>query len=265
MLKDSLEETQQVKKSSLTFAPEAGTQRLRDVINKGVTEQDLVEKVTDAFQGGWSSVKLYFMIGLPTETYEDLDGIGHLAQVVNRAYFTVPKEKRARGLRVTCSASSFVPKPFTPFQWEPQDTQQQIKDKQAYLREVLRRIKGVNFNWHEPELSYLEACFSRGDRRLGKVLERAVEKGCILDGWSEQFRFDTWMEAFQECGLDPEWYAYRRREKDEILPWDFIDAGVTKAFLWREKERAERGEITPDCRKGCQGCGLRRFEGVCQG
>ena len=265
VLKDSLEETQQVKKSSLTFAPEAGTQRLRDVINKGVTEQDLVEKVTDAFQGGWSSVKLYFMIGLPTETYEDLDGIGHLAQVVNRAYFTVPKDQRARGLRVTCSASSFVPKPFTPFQWEPQDTQQQIKDKQAYLREVLRRIKGVNFNWHEPELSYLEACFSRGDRRLGKVLERAVEKGCILDGWSEQFRFDTWMDAFRECGLDPEWYAYRRRDKNEILPWDFIDAGVTKAFLWREKEKAERGEITPDCRQGCQGCGLRRFEGVCQG
>ena len=153
VLKDSLEETQQVKKSSLTFAPEAGTQHLRDVINKGVTEEDLVGKVTDAFEGGWSSVKLYFMIGLPTETLEDLDGIGHLAQVVNQAYFKVPKEKRARGLRVTCSASSFVPKPFTPFQWEPQNTQQQIKDKQAYLRDVLRRIKGVNFNWHEPEVS----------------------------------------------------------------------------------------------------------------
>ena len=264
VLKDSLEETQQVKKSSLTFAPEAGTQRLRDVINKGVTEEDLVGKVTDAFEGGWSSVKLYFMIGLPTETLEDLDGIGHLAQVVNQAYFKVPKEKRARGLRVTCSASSFVPKPFTPFQWEPQNTQQQIKDKQAYLRDVLRRIKGVNFNWHEPEVSYLEACFSRGDRRIGRVLERAVEKGCLLDGWSEQFKFDKWMEAFTDCGLDPEWYAYRRRGKDEILPWDFIDAGVTKSFLWREKERAERAEVTPDCRKGCQGCGLRRFEGVCR-
>ena len=264
VLKDSLEETQQVKKSSLTFAPEAGTQRLRDVINKGVTEEDLVGKVTDAFEGGWSSVKLYFMIGLPTETLEDLDGIGHLAQVVNQAYFKVPKEKRARGLRVTCSASSFVPKPFTPFQWEPQNTQQQIKDKQAYLRDVLRRIKGVNFNWHEPEVSYLEACFSRGDRRIGRVLERAVEKGCLLDGWSEQFKFDKWMEAFADCGLDPEWYAYRRRGKDEILPWDFIDAGVTKSFLWREKERAERAEVTPDCRKGCQGCGLRRVEGVCR-
>lgn len=264
VLKDSLEETQQVKKSSLTFAPEAGTQRLRDVINKGVTEEDLVGKVTDAFEGGWSSVKLYFMIGLPTETLEDLDGIGHLAQVVNQAYFKVPKEKRARGLRVTCSASSFVPKPFTPFQWEPQNTQQQIKDKQAYLRDVLRRIKGVNFNWHEPEVSYLEACFSRGDRRIGRVLERAVEKGCLLDGWSEQFKFDKWMEAFADCGLDPEWYAYRRRGKDEILPWDFIDAGVTKSFLWREKERAEQAEVTPDCRKGCQGCGLRRFEGVCR-
>ena len=264
VLKDSLEETQQVKKSSLTFAPEAGTQRLRDVINKGVTEEDLVGKVTDAFEGGWSSVKLYFMIGLPTETLEDLDGIGHLAQVVNQAYFKVPKEKRARGLRVTCSASSFVPKPFTPFQWEPQNTQQQIKDKQAYLRDVLRRIMGVNFNGHEPEVSYLEACFSRGDRRIGRVLERAVEKGCLLDGWSEQFKFDKWMEAFADCGLDSEWYAYRRRGKDEILPWDFIDAGVTKSFLWREKERAERAEVTPDCRKGCQGCGLRRFEGVCR-
>lgn len=263
VLKESLEETQKVHKSSLTFAPEAGTQRLRDVINKGVTEEDLMEKVNDAFRGGWSSVKLYFMIGLPTETLQDLDGIGGLARKCVSAYFAVPKEQRAKGLRVTCSASSFVPKPFTPFQWEPQDTQQQIKDKQAYLRGVLRGIKGVNFNWHEPELSYLEACFARGDRRMGQVLLKAFELGCILDGWSEQFKFDKWMEAFETCHVDPEFYAYRRREKNEILPWDFIDAGVTKQYLWHEKEKAERAETTKDCRKGCNGCGLQRYEGVC--
>ncbi|MDO4484606.1 MAG: TIGR03960 family B12-binding radical SAM protein [Clostridia bacterium] len=262
VLKESLEETQKVRKTSLTFAPEAGTQRLRDVINKGVTEADLMGKITDAFTGGWSSVKLYFMIGLPTETRQDLDGIADLARKCINAYFAVPKGQRAKGLRVTCSASSFVPKPFTPFQWEPQDTQQMIKDKQAYLREVLR-IKGVTFHWHEPELSYLEACFSRGDRRMGKVLLRAFEKGCILDGWTEQFKFDTWMESFAECGISPEFYAYRTREKDEILPWDFIDAGVTKEFLWREKQKAEKAEVTKDCRKGCNGCGIQRYKGVC--
>lgn len=263
VLKESLEETQKVHKSSLTFAPEAGTQRLRDVINKGVSEADLMEKVNDAFHGGWNSVKLYFMIGLPTETTEDLDGIGDLAQKCVSAYFAVPKNQRAKGLRVTCSASSFVPKPFTPFQWEPQDTQQQIKDKQAYLRTVLHGIKGVNFNWHEPELSYLEACFARGDRRMCDVLLKAFEKGCILDGWSEQFKFDKWMESFDECYVDPAFYAYRRRSKEEILPWDFIDAGVTKQFLWHEKEKAERAETTKDCRKGCNGCGIQRYKGVC--
>ena len=262
VLKESLEETQKVRKSGLTFAPEAGTQRLRDVINKGVTEDDLMEKVHDAFSGGWSNVKLYFMIGLPTEITEDLDGIAHLAKKCVDAYFAVPKMQRAKGLRVTCSASSFVPKPFTPFQWEPQDTQEMIKDKQAYLRGVLR-LKGVTFNWHEPELSLLEACFSRGDRRMGEVLMAAFERGCMLDGWSEHFKFDKWMEAFEACGLDPAFYAYRRREKDEILPWDFVDAGVTKEFLWREKEKADRAEVTKDCRKGCNGCGLQRYKGVC--
>lgn len=263
VLKESLEETQKTRKTSLTFAPEAGTQRLRDVINKGVTEADLMEKVNDAFQGGWSSVKLYFMMGLPTETYEDLDGIADLARKVIAAYFAVPKEKRAKGLRVTCSASVFVPKPFTPFQWEPQDTLAVVQDKQLHLRDELRQIKGVNFNYHESGLSYLEACFARGDRRMGQVLLRAFEKGCMLDGWTEYFKYDTWMEAFDECGVDPAFYAYRRREKDEILPWDFIDSGITKEFLWREKEKAERAETTRDCRKGCNGCGLQRFKGVC--
>ncbi len=262
VLKESLEETQQVKKSSLTFAPEAGTQRLRDVINKGVTEADLIEKVRDAFQGGWSSVKLYFMDGLPTETNEDLDGIADLARKVVEEYFRVPKGERAKGLRVTVSCSTFVPKPHTPFQWAAQDTIPAIQEKQAYLREILK-IKGVNFNWHEPHLSFLEACFSRGDRRLGRVLRRAYERGCRLDGWNDQFLFDEWMEAFRDCGLDPAFYANRERSREELLPWDFLDCGITKEFLWREKEKSERAETTRDCRQGCNGCGIQRFKGLC--
>ena len=252
-----------VRKSGLTFAPEAGTQRLRDVINKGVTEEDLMSKVSDAFHGGWSSVKLYFMMGLPTETTEDLDGIADLAKKVVDAYFAVPRGERAKGLRVVCSASVFVPKPFTPFQWEPQDTQEMVREKQSHLREKLH-IKGVTFNYHESDLSYLEACFARGDRRMGQVLLRAYQKGCMLDGWTELFKYDMWREAFAELGIDPAFYAYRRREKDEIMPWDVIDCGVTKEFLWREKEKAEKAQTTKDCRKCCNGCGLQRFKGVCK-
>ena len=263
ILKDALEETQKERKTSLTFAPEAGTQRLRDVINKGVTEDDLIEKVRDAFEGGWSSVKLYFMMGLPTETYEDLDGIADLADKVVKQYFAVPKAQRAKGLRVTCSASVFVPKPFTPFQWEPQDTQEIVKAKQQHVRDKFKAIKGANFNYHESDLSYLEACFARGDRKMGKVLLRAFEKGCILDGWGEHFRYEAWREAFEETGIDPAFYAFRRREKDEILPWDHIDCGVTKEFLWREKEKADKAATTKDCRQGCNGCGLQRYKGVC--
>lgn len=263
VLKDSLEATQKEKKTSLTFAPEAGTQHLRDVINKGVTEEDLMSKVSDAFHGGWSSVKLYFMMGLPTETTEDLDGIADLAKKVVDAYFAVPRGERAKGLRVVCSASVFVPKPFTPFQWEPQDTQEMVREKQSHLREKLH-IKGVTFNYHESDLSYLEACFARGDRRMGQVLLRAYQKGCMLDGWTELFKYDMWREAFAELGIDPAFYAYRRREKDEIMPWDVIDCGVTKEFLWREKEKAEKAQTTKDCRKGCNGCGLQRFKGVCK-
>jgi len=262
VLKESLEETQQVKKTSLTFAPEAGTQRMRDVINKGVTEEDLLGKVRDAFEGGWSSVKLYFMSGLPTETNEDLDGIADLARKVIAEYFNVPKTQRAKGLRVTVSVSVFVPKPFTPFQWAAQDTLEKIIQKQEHLKKVLD-IKGVTFHWHEPYVSFLEACFARGDRRLGAVLKRAYEKGCILDGWNETFRYDLWMEAFKECGLDPAFYAHRERSKEEILPWDHIDSGVTKTFLWREKEKSERAEVTKDCRRGCNGCGIQRWKGVC--
>lgn len=262
VLKESLEETQQVKKTSLTFAPEAGTQRMRDVINKGVTEKDLLEKVRDAFEGGWSSVKLYFMSGLPTETDADLDGIADLARKVIAEYFNVPKTQRAKGLRVTVSVSVFVPKPFTPFQWAAQDTVEENLRKQEHLKQVLN-IKGVTFHWHEPYVSFLEACFARGDRRMGKVLRTAYEKGCILDGWNETFRYDLWMEAFKECGLDPAFYANRERPVDETLPWDHIDCGVTKDFFRREKEKSDRAETTRDCRKGCNGCGLQRWKGVC--
>ena len=262
VLKESLEETQQVRKTSLTFAPEAGTQRMRDVINKGVTEDDLLEKVRDAFDGGWSSLKLYFMDGLPGETTEDLDGIADLARKVVGEYFTVPKQKRAKGLRVTISVSIFVPKPFTPFQWSPQDTIETIHEKTNHLKHVLN-IKGVTFNWHEPYVSFLEACFARGDRRIAKVIRKAYEKGCILDGWNETFRFDLWMEAFHECGLDPSFYANRERKKEEILPWDHIDSGISKTFLWNEYEKSRRAETTKDCRKGCNGCGLHNWKGVC--
>ena len=263
-LKATLEETQKVRKSSLTYAMEAGTQRLRDVINKGITEEDLTTSVSDAFAGGWSSVKLYFMFGLPTETYEDLDGIADLASKVVRKYFETPKHMRAKGLRVNCSASCFVPKAFTPFQWEAQDTIEEFEEKQKHLCRIMH-IKGVEFNWHEPQVSFLEAVFARGDRKTADALEAAWRLGCRFDGWTDQFKFEKWMEAFEQTGVDPKFYANRRREKDELLPWSFIDAGVTQQYLWKERERAVNGVPTPDCRKGCQGCGLKRFEGACEG
>jgi radical SAM family uncharacterized protein len=261
--KEFIQEVQKVRKTGLTFAPEAGTQRLRDVINKGVTEEDLVQTVTDAFESGWNGVKLYFMIGLPTETREDLQGIADLAKRVTDCYYRVDREKRQRGLKITVSASCFVPKPFTPFQWEPQDTMEQFREKQEFLKKTLR-LKHVNFNWHDPEVSFLEAVFARGDRRLGKVLLSAWKNGAVFDGWSEQFNLDAWMKAFEENKVKPEFYAHRKREQHEILPWDHIDTGVTKAFLWQEWQRALRGEITPDCRLDCTGCGIRRLgEGLC--
>lgn len=262
LVKQSLEETGEVKKSGLTLAPEAGTQRLRDVINKGVTEEDLKRAVTDAFQSGWSAVKLYFMIGLPTETDDDLKGIAELAKEVVSCYFAIPKQQRAPGLRVTCSASTFVPKPFTPFQWAGQDSLEEIYRKQALLREALR-IKGVNFNWHDAELSAMEACVARGDRRVGAVIYRAWQRGCKLDSWNEHFKFDQWLAAFQDEGLAPAFYACRERGYDELLPWAFIDIGVTQQYLKMENERAKAGKTTQDCRLGCTGCGLKRFEGVC--
>lgn len=262
VVKDSLAQTQKVKKTSLTFAPEAGTQRLRDVINKGVTEADLLAKLKDAFEGGWNSVKLYFMMGLPTETQEDLEGIAKLAQAAVQAYYAVPKGQRAKGLRITCSASVFVPKPFTPFQWCAQDTLDTVRQKQQELRRLLR-INGVTFHWHDSSVSRLEACFAAGDRKLADVLYRAWELGCLLDGWNDQFRYDLWMQAFADCGVDPDFYAHRPRGLDELLPWDFIDVGVTKRYLRLEYERALKGQITRDCRLGCNGCGIERIKGLC--
>ncbi|MCL6610516.1 MAG: TIGR03960 family B12-binding radical SAM protein [Peptococcaceae bacterium] len=251
---DLAREVQRVRRSSLTFAPEAGTQRLRDVINKGVTEKDLVEAVSAAFGAGWQAVKLYFMIGLPAETREDLDGIAGLARLV------LKKGEEAgvgRGrLRVTVSVSSFVPKSHTPFQWEPMNTLEEIRDKQKYLKGLLKD-KRVSFKWHDPEVSFLEGVLSRGDRRLSAALERAWRLGSRFDGWSECFDFKTWQKAFEETGTDPGWYAHRRYSHEDVLPWDHIDAGLSKAFLVREHRRAMSALPTPDCRGGkCPACGV---------
>ncbi len=262
LVKQSLEETREVRKSGLTLAPEAGTQRLRDVINKGVTEEDILRSVTDAFESGWNNVKLYFMMGLPTETDEDLLGIAQTAKKIVDCYYSVPKEKRAPGLKVTVSTATFVPKPFTPFQWAAQDGLDEVRRKQALLRDALR-IKGVTFNWHEPELSQLEACVARGDRRMGDVIEAAWKRGCRLDGWREHFKYEEWMNAFADCGIDPAFYSARERTSDEVLPWTIIDSGVTQQYLWLERQRAVSGQTTPDCRDGCEGCGLTRFAGAC--
>lgn len=265
VLKDTLKETQRVKKTSLTLAPEAGTQRLRDVINKGVTEENLMNTVRDAFEQGWSSVKLYFMLGLPTETDEDVDGIADLARKVTQVYFSLPKGQRAPGLRVTVSASVFVPKPFTPFQWAAQDTMERVIEKQQRLKAALSKIKGVDFKYHAPQLSFLEATFARGDRRMAEVLERAWKLGCRFDGWSDQFDFEKWMQAFRESGLDPAFYANRTRALEEVLPWDHLDCGVEKRFLLSEWDKAQKAQTTRDCRQGCVGCGMKRYEGACEG
>jgi len=264
VLKDTLVQANNVRKSSLTFAPEAGTQRLRDVINKGVTQDDLTEKLKDAFENGWNSVKLYFMTGLPTETHEDIEGIARLSKAAVDTYYSVPKPQRAKGLRITVSTSVFVPKPFTPFQWCAQDMPDDIREKQQALRQMLN-IRGVHYNWHDSLTSRLEACFALGDRRMADVLYRAFELGCKLDGWSEHCRYDLWMQAFADVGVDPAFYANRARGTDEVLPWDFIDIGVTKDYLLEEWERAQRAETTPDCREQCNACGLQRMKGLCAG
>ena len=263
VLTDTLKETQKVRKTALTLAPEAGTQRLRDVINKGVTEEDLIRSVSDAFDQGWNAVKLYFMLGLPTETDEDVLGIADLAEKVRACYFAVPKERRAPGLRIVVSVSVFVPKNDTPFQWSPQLTQENVIRRQQLLGQALRKIRGVDYKYHAPDISYIEAVFARGDRRTADALERTWQLGCRFDGWNDQFKYDKWMQAFEETGVDPDFYATRERPLDEVLPWDHIDCGVTKEFLIREYQKALKGELTHDCRKGCVGCGVKRYKGAC--
>jgi radical SAM family uncharacterized protein len=260
-----IEEVQKVRKSGLTFAPEAGTQRMRDIINKGVTEEDLIKSVGSAFETGYSGIKLYFMIGLPTETMEDIEGIADLASKVLNRYNEVPRDMRPKYLNLTVAASSFVPKAFTPFQWVPQDRIETLIEKQKHLRATLKK-KQATVNWHEPQVSYMEAVFARGDRRLNEVLIKAWELGCKFDGWDEHFKFSKWMEAFEHCGVDPEFYAYRIRELDETLPWDHIDVGVTKEYLKSEYKKALEAELTQDCKVTCTGCGINLLEegGVCK-
>lgn len=259
-----MEKVQKVKKSGLTFAPEAGTQRLRDVINKNVLEEDLIRTAKIAFSGGYNRIKLYFMLGLPTETTEDVLGIGELAQKVIDAFYEIPKEERkGRSVSVTVSTSFFVPKPFTPFQWEPQNKISDMEDKARMLNSSITNKKIV-YNWHSSDISFLEEVFAKGDRRLGEVLITAHELGCKFDGWSDFFDYDKWIKAFELNGIDPTFYAHRRMSHDEILPWDYADIGVSKEFLIKEHERAYEGVTTPSCRESCMGCGAAQFGGgVC--
>ena len=265
---DVMSKVQDIKKSSLTFAPEAGSQRLRDVINKGLTEEVILHGAKEAFVGGWNRVKLYFMLGLPTETEEDMKGIAHLAERIAEEYYdTVPKEKRHGKVQIVVSTSFFVPKPFTPFQWAPMYTEQDFIDKAKVVKEEIRaqlNQKSIKYNWHEPDVTTLEGFLARGDRRASEVILKAYEKGALYDAWSESFRYDIWKEAFAETGIDIEFYTLRERSTDEILPWDFIDAGVTKEFLIREWKQAKGEVVTPNCRQKCAGCGARRYKGgVC--
>ena len=264
-LKDDLEKIQKVRKTGLTFAPEAGSQRLRDVINKGVSEDDLLRSVRDAFEAGWHGVKLYFMLGLPTETDEDILGIAELARKVSREFYSMPKELRGKGLRCTVSASTFVPKPFTPFQWEPQISVEEVLRRQALLRNALKGIRGVDFSCHYSETSRLEAAFARGDRRLSEVLISAYLNGARLDSWDEHFNKEAWEKAFSFNGLTVEKYANRRIGLDEPLAWERMDALVTMDYLAREHGKAYSAVVTRDCRKGCNGCFGERSSCICGG
>lgn len=259
-----IKEIQKVRKTGLTFAPEAGSQRLRDVINKGITEEDLINAAENVFHSGWSNIKLYFMIGLPTETDEDILQIKDLVFKVADEYYKAPKEQRRKRLNITVSASTFVPKPFTPFQWEPQSELEAIYSKQKLLVSNIRN-KNITFDYHDPKTSLLEAVFAKGDRKLSKVLELAFREGCKFDGWIEHFNFDRWMSVFKKANIDPVFYAGRRQEYDEVLPWDHIDVGVSKQFLIRENENSKQARITPNCRVNCAGCGINRVftGGIC--
>ena len=265
---DVMSKVQDVKKSSLTFAPEAGSQRLRNVINKGLTEEDILHGAGEAFKGGWNQVKLYFMLGLPTETEDDMKGIAHLAQKIAETYYeTVPKEQRKGKVQINVSTSFFVPKPFTPFQWAPMFREEDFIEKAKIVKNEIRsqlNQRSIRYNWHEPDVTVLEGFLARGDRRCSKVILKAYEKGALYDAWSESFHYDIWKEAFKETGVDIEFYTLRERSTDEILPWDFIDAGVTKKFLIREWEPAKAETVTPNCRQKCSGCGVLKYKGgVC--
>ncbi len=255
-----VEQLNKVRRSGLTFAPEAGTQRLRDVINKNVTEEEVLTTCNKAFDGGWTSVKLYFMMGLPTETMEDIEGIADLGMKVVKAYAENPNRLKGSGVQVSISCASFIPKPFTPFQWEPEDTMESLKAKQAHLLESIP-TKKIKVSYHETPTSLLEGVLARGDRRLNKVILRAHELGCKFDSWDDQFKFDSWMQAFQECGIDPYFYTHRKREFSEVLPWDHIDFGVSRKFLELENKKAHENKTTPHCRIKCAGCGANMLNG----
>lgn len=249
-----------VRRSGLTFAAEAGTQRLRDVINKNISEEEILETCRKAFVGGWTAVKLYFMIGLPTETDDDVIGINQLSQKVVNEFYNNPDKPKGKGVNVSAGVSSFVPKPCTPFQWEPQDTREELKRKQQLLLETCTSKK-ITFRFHNTDLTFLEGVFARGDRKLCDVIETAYRNGCTFDSWDDKFKFDTWMNAFETCGVSTEFYANRRRSYDEILPWDHINSGVKKSFLISENEKAKKAETTGHCRQQCAGCGSNILNG----
>ena len=265
---DVMGKVQDVRKSSLTFAPEAGSQRLRDVINKGLTEEVILNGAGQAFEGGWNRVKLYFMLGHPTETEEDMRGIAWLAEKIAERYYEVPKEKRNGKCQIVVSTSFFVPKPFTPFQWAQMCTKEEFLHR-AYIvnHEIKDQLnkKSIKYNWHEADVTILEGVLARGDRKVAKVIKKAYEKGCLFDSWTEGFKNELWMEAFAECGVDIDFYTIRKRALDEVFPWDFIDIGVTRAFLEREWKKAHEETVTPNCRMQCSGCGAAVFGGgVCR-
>ncbi|MCI5649891.1 MAG: TIGR03960 family B12-binding radical SAM protein [Fusicatenibacter sp.] len=264
---DVMSKVQDIKKSSLTFAPEAGTQRMRDVINKGLTEEVILDGAGKAFEGGWNKVKLYFMLGLPTETEEDIRGISHLAEKIARRYYEIPKDQRNGKCQITVSTSFFIPKPFTPFQWAPMNKGHQFLEKASLLKSQIRselNQKSIRYMYHEADVSVLEGFLARGDRRAADVIQRAYEKGAMFDAWSEYFKKNAWMEAFAQTGVDLDFYTTRERELSELLPWDFIHIGVSRRFLEREWEQAKKETVTPNCRVRCQGCGANEYQGgVC--
>ena len=264
---DVMSKVQDIRKSSLTFAPEAGTQRLRDVINKGLSEEAILGGAMKAFQSGWNKVKLYFMLGLPTETEEDIEGIAILSDRIAREYYTIPKDQRNGKVAITSSTSFFVPKPFTPFQWSRMITGEEYVQRQRFLKGKMREqlnAKSIKYNWHEAEVTELEGVFARGDRRISKAIVDAYQSGCLYDSWSEYFNYEKWMNAFVANGIEMSFYNGRERDAEEIFPWDFIDVGVTKAFLLREYKRAKSEKVTPNCKQACANCGAKEFGGgVC--